>query len=128
MRPYSPVSSVAGFVSASVLNNAERVAARSSTVVEGEDSASEALSMVTCCILDSLLDVGPAAVSSSVEPVSSVVIGGSPSATVDALGPIVDGLGVDSLSPGLVDNCLETAATVVVGCVTAAAVPLDGAV
>ena len=58
----------------------------------------------------------------------TVEIGGSLSAAVDALGLKVERLSVAILSPGPVDICVETAATVVDGYVTAAARPVDLAV
>ena len=113
----------------SVLDEVERAAAGSSTVVEGEDSAAESLLVVTHPVLVSVLDVVSAAVPSSLDQVLSIVLGGSPSAAVDALGLEVERLNVASLSPGPVDICVDTAATVVVdACVTAALGPGDVAV
>ena len=109
----------------SVLDEVEGAAAGSSTVVEGEDSASQALSLMTRSVVESVVDVGPAAVPLSLEQVSFVVVGGSPPAAVDALEPEVDRLSVASFSPGHVDICAETAANVVNVCVSVAAGPVD---
>ena len=125
VRPSCLISGAGGVVIASVVDEVERAAAGSSTVVEGEDSASESLSLVTRSVVESVLDVGTAAVQLSVEQVSSVAVAGSPSVAVDALGPEVERLSVASLSPGPVDICVETAATVVDGSVFVAAGPVD---
>ena len=85
VRPSSLASVAGGILSASVLNDVDGAAAGFSMVVKGEDSASESLSLVTGSVVESVLDVGPVAVPSSVEQRSSVVVGGSPSAAVDAL-------------------------------------------
>ena len=87
VRPWSLVSGAGGIVSASVLDEVDRTAAGSSTAVEGEDSASEVLPLVTLSVVVSVLDVGSAAVLASVEQVSSIVVGGSSSAAVVAPGP-----------------------------------------
>ena len=128
VRSSSLVSGAGGVVSVSVLDVMERAAAGSSTVVEGEDSAAESLLVVTHPVLVSVLDVGPATVPSSLEQVLSIVLGGSPSAAVDVLRPEVERLNVASLSPGPVDICVDTAATVVNGCVTVAWGSVDVAV
>ena len=121
VRPYIPVSGDDGVVSASVLHEVGRAAAGSSTVVEVETSASEALSVVTHSVVESVVDVGPPAVQSPVEQLTSVVAGRSHSAVVDALGPEFEQLSVASLSPGPVDICVDTAATAVGACVSFAA-------
>ena len=125
VRPSHLISSADGVVSASVLDDVERAAVWSSIVNEGENSASESVSVVTRSVVESVLEVGPAAVPSSVEQVSSIVVGRFPSAPADALGLEVKRLSVAFLSPGPVDICVETA---VDGCVTVAAGPVDVAV
>ena len=113
VRPSSLVSDAGGVVSVSVLDEVDRVAAGSSTVFEGDGSASEVLWLVTRSLVESFLDVRPPP---PVPPsVSPVVDSRSPSSVVDALGPEFGQLSVASLSPGPVDICLETAATVVDG-------------
>ena len=90
VRPSSLVSAAGGVVSASVLDQVERAAAGYSTVVEVEGSASESLSVVTRSVVKSVMYVRPAVVPSSKEPVLFVVVGGSSSAAVHALGPEVE--------------------------------------
>ena len=103
VRPSSLVSGSGGVVSASVLDKVKRAAAGSSTVVEGEDSASEVLLLVTRSVVESVLDVGLAAVPSSMEQVSSIVVGGSLSEAAKALRPKVERLKFASLSAGPLD-------------------------
>ena len=55
----SLASRAGGVIIASFLDEVERTAAGSSTVVEGEDSASESLSVVTRSVVELVLDVGP---------------------------------------------------------------------
>ena len=120
LRYLSLVTDAGGVVNASVLVEVERA----STVVQGEDSASKVLSLVTRSVVESVLNVRPAAVPMSVEQLSSVVVSGSPFAAVDTLGPEVEQLSVVTLSPGPVDICVETAATAADGCVIVAAGPI----
>ena len=126
--PSGLLSGAGGVISALLPDDVEEAVAGSSTVVEGEASASESLSVVTPSVVESVLDVAPAAVPSSVEQMSSVVVGVSPSAGVHALGPEVERLNVASLAPGPVDVCMGTAAIVVDDCITAAVGPIDVAV
>ena len=100
----------------------------SSTVVESQNSASEELSAVTRSVVESMLDVEPAYMPSSLEQMSSVVNAGSPAATVDALGPEVERLSATFLSSKSADICVETVTTVEDGCVTVAAGPVVVAV
>ena len=111
VRPSSPLLGAVVAVSATLSDNVEGAVSGSSTVVEGEDNASESISVVTCSVVESVLDVEPAGVPSSVNRVSSVAIGGSLSSNVNALGPQMERLSVTFLSPEPVGVCVRTTAT-----------------
>ena len=98
-RPSSLFSAAPGDVSASVPHDVERTVAGSSTVAQGEDSASESLSVVTRSVVESVLDVGPAGVPSTFEPGESIMAGISLLADVDGLGFEAEQLSVAFLSP-----------------------------
>ena len=78
--------------------------------------------------MESVLDVESNGVQSSVERVPSVLIGGSLSADVDALGPEVERLSVVSSSPAAEGVSVGTTTTVFDDGVTVAAKPVDVAV
>ena len=61
-RPTNPFFAAGGAISASFPHDMERTVAGSSNVAQGEDSASESLSVVTRSVVQSVLDVGSAGV------------------------------------------------------------------
>ena len=109
MRPSSFSSGAGCVVSASVLEDVETAVTESSTVMETGDSASESLSVVTLFVVESLLDVEPAAVPSSVSRMPSVAAGGSLSVDLEALVPVME---CASSSPKPVDFCMGTTTSV----------------
>ena len=128
VRPSSLLSGDGGVVSASLLDDLVRAVAGSSTAVVGEHSTSESLSMVTRSVAEPVLYVEPAGVPSSVDLLPSSVVALSHLAAADILGPAVWRLSVASSSPGPVDICVGTAATVVDDCIAPASGQVDSAV
>ena len=96
--------------------------------LEGEDSASESLSILTRSVVELVFDVEPAGVPLSVDRVPYFVVSGSLFAQVYALWPAVEQLRVASLSPVPVGVCLGSTANVVEDGVTAAGSPVVVAV
>ena len=115
VRPFSLLSVAGTAVSASVLDDVEKAVAGSSTIVEGRDSASESISVVTRSVVRLVLDVeaSAAVVSSSTDPVPSVVASVSLLVDVDALVFEEEQLNATSSSPEPVDICVGTTANVV---------------
>ena len=109
----SSLSSRAGdAVSASVLDDVERVVVGSSSVVEGEDSAPKSFSVLTRFFVESGLDVDPTGKSSSADRVPSFVIDGSLPADVEVLRTEIERLSVAFSCPEPMDVCFATISTV----------------
>ena len=128
VRPSSFYSGAGGAVSALLLDDVVRVVTGFSTFIEGKDSAPESIPVVTLSVVELLLEMEPAGVPSSTDRVPSIVVGGSLSGDVDAVGLKMEWLSDASSSPEPVDVCTETTATVTKDGVTAAAGPVDVAV
>ena len=125
----SSLSSGAGRdVSSSVLDDFERVAVGSSSVVEDEDSASKSRSVVTRFFVESVLDVDTTGKSSSADRVPSLATDGSLLVDVEVLRAEVQRLSVAFSCPEPADVCFATKTTVSEDGVTTTADPADVAV